>query len=111
VKGLLDWLYLDEARLQQIPGIGRTSAKALVTSYQLAHERPFAAWLRAIGLPPSGNADLEANWEALAARSVAQWQAEPGIGAARARQLRTFFTAPEVLKLRHQLRAARIAGF
>ena len=111
LTGLLDWLHFDEARLQQIQGIGQTSAEALVNSYQLAHERPFGAWLRAIGLPPSGDADLEANWETLAARSVAQWQAEPGIGITRARQLHAFFAEPEVLKLRHQLRTARIAGF
>ncbi|MFL9814203.1 NAD-dependent DNA ligase LigB [Stutzerimonas sp. VN223-3] len=111
VTGLLDWLHLDEARLQQIPGFGQTSAEILVTSYRLAHERPFGAWLRAIGLPPSGDAEIDANWDTLAARSVAQWQAEPGIGATRARQLRAFFSAPEVLKLRQQLRTARIAGF
>jgi DNA ligase (NAD+) len=111
LTGLVDWLHLDEARLQQIPGIGQASADALISIYQLSHERSFAAWLRAIGLPPSADANLEANWDTLAARSVAQWQAEPGVGVTRARQLQAFFTEPEVLMLRHQLRSARIAGF
>ncbi|TCD22651.1 NAD-dependent DNA ligase LigB [Pseudomonas sp. IC_126] len=108
---LLGWLNLDEADLHRIPGIGQTSAEALMASYQLARERPFAAWLRAIGLPPSGSAFIEADWETLVARSTAQWQAEPGIGATRANQLHAFFREPEVVKLRDQLRNAGIAGF
>ncbi len=108
---LLGWLNIDETDLRQIPGIGQTSAEALVSSYRLARARPFATWLRAIGLPPSGDAALEADWETLAARSAAQWQTEPRIGATRANQLHAFFRAPEVVKLRDQLRAAGIAGF
>lgn len=108
---LLGWLNLDEARLQQIPGIGQIRAEALVASYRLARGRTFGAWLQAIGLPPSGDATIAADWDTLAARSAAQWQAEPGIGAARARQLHAFFRVPEVVKLRDQLHRAGIAGF
>jgi DNA ligase (NAD+) len=111
LSGLLDWLALDETRLRQIPGIGQLNAEALMGSYRLARERPFAAWLRAIGLPPSGEATIVEDWDTLAARSTVQWQAEPGIGAVRARQLHAFFREPEVVKLRHQLRTAGIAGF
>lgn len=108
---LLGWLELDEADLRQVPGIGQASAEALMASYRLAHERPFGAWLRAIGLPPSGDAFIETDWETLAARSASQWQSEPGIGATRANQLHAFFREPEVVKLRDRLRDAGIAGF
>jgi DNA ligase (NAD+) len=55
--------------------------------------------------------DREADWNLLAARSVAQWQAEPGIGKARAEQLHAFFRTAELEALRHRLRAAGISGF
>ena len=110
-SGLLGWLNLDAVRLQQVPGIGRIEAEALMASYRLARERSFATWLRAIGLPPSGEADIEADWDTLARKSATQWQAEPGVGAVRAHRLRAFFREPEVTSLRERLHAAGIAGF
>jgi len=108
---LLAWLELDSARLQRLPGFGETSAAKLAASFALARQRSFVDWLRALGLPPSGEASLEGNWAALAARSETQWRAAPGIGTGRARQLSAFFSAAPVLALRNQLQAAGIAGF
>ena len=111
VENLHDWLQLDQRRLQQIPGIGDASASSLFSSFQLARERPFTPWLRALGAPPGADAIPAENWEALADVSLVQWQAEPGIGATRAQHLRAFFTSPDVLRLRQRLHEAGIVGF
>ncbi|NKQ09496.1 NAD-dependent DNA ligase LigB [Pseudomonas sp. SST3] len=111
VFGLLDWLKLDQAHLQQIPGIGETSASTLIESFELARKRPFHVWLHALGLPPSGDAALAGGWNALASRTQEQWQSEPGVGKKRARQLHAFFATPEVLQLRERLNEAGIPGF
>ncbi|EPN19864.1 NAD-dependent DNA ligase LigB, partial [Pseudomonas syringae pv. actinidiae ICMP 18804] len=58
-----------------------------------------------------GNAKLPDNWHDLAERSVAQWQAEPGIGPGRAAKLRAFFHDPHVQALSQQLQAQGISGF
>ena len=110
-KGLLDWLALDEATLATRPGLGPRSAARLSASFALARQRPFAQWLRALGLPPSGSAPLGEDWDSLAARDNATWDAYAGIGARRAAQLVAFFREPQVLALREQLRAAGVSGF
>lgn len=111
IDSLLDWMTLDRARLANIPGFAdRTSAK-LLNSFQTARKRPFDVWLKAIGLPPSGDAQLAGNWAELASRSVEQWQAEPGIGPGRAAALQAFFQNPQVQVLSEQLRAQGIDGF
>lgn len=111
LPNLLAWLELDAERLRRLPGFAEVSAAKTAASLAQARQRTFAEWLRALGLPPSGDAALGSDWALLAARSEAQWQAEAGVGAGRARQLRAFFTAPPVLSLRDQLNAAGIAGF
>jgi DNA ligase (NAD+) len=111
LDGLLDWLSLSAAQLGEVPDLGPRSASALKQSFTLARQRPFADWLHALGLPPSGAAPLADNWEELAQRSSAQWQRQPGIGPTRAAQLQAFFQHPEVRALREQLRAARVEGF
>ncbi|WP_417777370.1 NAD-dependent DNA ligase LigB [Stutzerimonas xanthomarina] len=111
VVDLLDWLQLDQRRLQQVPGIGEASASSLIVSFQLARKRPLGSWLRALGAPPGADAIPAESWDALANISLAQWQAEPGIGATRAQHLRAFFTAPDVLRLRQQLHEVGIVGF
>ena len=111
VNRLLDWLALDEAQLEKVPGIGPADARPLAASFRLARARPFARWLQALGLPPSGDAALAENWNTLAAISVEQWQTEPGIGQTRARRLVTFFDSADVEALRERLHEAGIAGF
>lgn len=111
LNGLLDWLSLSPEQLSATPGLGTRSAANLSHSLQSAHQRPFLTWLRALGLPSTGDAKLPNNWEQLAGRSPQQWQTEPGISAHRAQQLSAFFQQPQLLALRTQLQAAGVEGF
>ncbi|MGN8346122.1 NAD-dependent DNA ligase LigB [Pseudomonas sp. SMV71] len=111
IDGLLDWLTLDAAELATIAGFGEHSSARLLTSLQAARERPFAQWLKALGLPPVGEARLEGPWQVLAGRDAEQWQAEAGIGAGRAAQLSAFFRDPQVLALSQVLRTVGVDGF
>jgi DNA ligase (NAD+) len=111
IEGLLDWMTLDGAQIVKIPGLGERSSAKLLNAFQNARERPFQAWLKAIGLPPTGSAQLGNRWDELASRSAEQWQAEPGVGPGRAKQLFAFFQDPQVQALSTQLRDHGIDGF
>lgn len=111
LNGLLDWLTLDAQELANIDGLGARSAARLSTSFDNARQRPFARWLKALGMPPTGQARLADSWQALAQRDIGQWQAQPGIGPGRAAQLSAFFRDPQVLALNETLREAGIDGF
>ena len=111
LNGLLDWLALDAQELATIDGFGERSSARLMNSFNDARQRPFAQWLRALGLPPTGHAALADSWQALAQRSSEQWQAEAGIGPGRAAQLSAFFRDPQVVALSETLRMAGVAGF
>jgi DNA ligase (NAD+) len=111
LQGLLDWLELQENELAARPGFGLRSAANLHGSFASARQRSFPQWLRALGLPPSGSAPLQGDWQTLAARDAADWDAYAGIGSTRAAQLAAFFRHPEVLLLREQLQRAGVAGF
>ena len=111
VNNLLDWLTLDAARLANIGGFGERSSERLLASVHAARQQPFARWVKALGLPPTGDAPLGQSWQALVARDEQAWQAFAGIGAQRAAQLTEFLREPNVQALSEQLRAAGIAGF
>ena len=111
VKHLLDWLTLDEPELANIAGFGERSSARLMHSFRSARQRPFAQWLKALGMPPTGGAKLPDSWQALAQRDTEQWQKEVGIGPGRAAQLNAFFRDAQVLALSEILRAAGIDGF
>ncbi len=111
VEGLLDWLTLDAAELATIAGFGERSSARLFASLHGARQRPFGQWLKALGLPPSGEARLEGPWSMLAERNTEQWQAEAGIGPGRAAQLSAFFRDQHVQALSEVLRAAGVDGF
>lgn len=111
VNNLLDWLTLDTARLANIGGFGERSSERLLASVHAARQQPFARWVKALGLPPTGDAPLGQSWQALVARDEQAWQAYTGIGAQRAAQLTEFLREPNVQALSEQLRAAGIAGF
>ena len=111
VNNLLDWLTLDAARLANIGGFGERSSERLLASVHAARQQPFARWVKALGLPPTGDAPLGQSWQALVARDEQAWQAYTGIGAQRAAQLTEFLREPNVQALSEQLRAAGIAGF
>lgn len=111
LNSLLDWLTLDAQELANIDGLGERSAARLLTSFDSARQRPFARWLKALGMPPMGQAQLAGSWQALAQRDTEQWQAEAGIGPGRAAHLSAFFRDPQVLALSKTLREAGIDGF
>jgi DNA ligase (NAD+) len=111
VNNLLDWLTLDAPELANIAGFGERSSERLMNSFHSARQQPFAQWLKALGLPPTGQAQLPDSWQALAQRDTEQWQAEAGIGPGRAAQLSAFFRDPQVLALSETLHAAGIDGF
>ncbi|MGE9759783.1 NAD-dependent DNA ligase LigB [Pseudomonas sp. PDM20] len=111
LAGLLDWMVLTPEQLSQVPGLGERSAANLHQQFQLARQRSFAVWLRALGTPLTNAYPAAEDWSALAARSAPQWQEQPGIGKVRAAQLEAFFRAPEVLQLRGQLQDLGVAGF
>ncbi|KAA0978341.1 NAD-dependent DNA ligase LigB [Pseudomonas sp. ANT_H12B] len=111
LNGLLDWLTLDAQELANIDGFGERSSARLLNSFNSARQRPFARWLKALGLPPTGQARLADSWQELAQRNTEQWQAETGIGPGRAAQLSAFFRDPQVLILSDILRVAGVEGF
>lgn len=111
LNSLLDWLTLDAQELANIAGFGERRSVRLLNSFESARQRPFARWLKALGLPPTGQTQLADSWQALAQRSNEQWQAEAGIGPGCAAQLSAFFRDPQVLALSDTLRIAGIDGF
>lgn len=111
INGLLDWLTLDQAELVNMTGFGERSSNRLLESLRGARQRPFSRWLKALGLPPSGAADLNVPWQALALKDKLDWQQEAEVGAERAAQLTAFFRDPQVLALRATLNAAGVEGF
>ncbi|TPG72591.1 NAD-dependent DNA ligase LigB [Pseudomonas arsenicoxydans] len=111
LNSLLDWLTFDAQELATINGFGERSSARLLNSFNSARQRPFSLWLKALGLPPTGQAQLADSWQALVNRNTEQWQAEAGIGPGRAAQLSAFFRDPQVLALSETLRVAGIDGF
>ncbi|HSC83946.1 MAG TPA: NAD-dependent DNA ligase LigB [Pseudomonas sp.] len=111
LNGLLDWLGLNQQELAATPGFAARSASNLEQSFASARQRSFVQWLKALGLPSSGAAPLDGDWDSLAARSAQQWDGFNGIGAERARQLVAFFQHPEVQALRQRLHTAGVQGF
>ncbi|AOE82866.1 NAD-dependent DNA ligase LigB [Pseudomonas sp. TCU-HL1] len=111
LDGLLDWLALDAPGLAARPGIGAARATALAQRFDEARNRPFARWLKALGIPPTGSAKLEGDWSSLSSRTAADWQQMEGLGPARAEQLAAFFQHPEVRVLAERLQAEGVAGF
>ncbi|MGS2742439.1 NAD-dependent DNA ligase LigB [Halomonas sp. LS-001] len=110
VTGLLDWLWLTESALTQVPGIGDTTATQLLAQFENVKTQPFATWLEALGAP-TGHEKATGNWTTLAALSVAEWQALPGIGPVRSEALHAFFNHPELQRMAEALQRAGVAGF
>lgn len=111
INRLLDWLTLEEEELATIAGFGPHSRTQWLETVQLARQRPFGRWLKALGLPPNAAAPLEEPWPVLADRTAEAWQAIPGVGTERAMQLSAFFRDQDVQDLAESLRNAGIAGF
>ncbi|WP_313646151.1 NAD-dependent DNA ligase LigB [Pseudomonas sp.] len=111
VTSLADWLTLDASRLMRLPGIGQDRAENLQRSFASGRSRPFKRWLAGLGAPLPGDLPLAHDWASLADRRRGDWEALPGIGPTRAKQLQAFFTAEPVQALALQLSALGIEGF
>ncbi|MCF5664952.1 NAD-dependent DNA ligase LigB [Pseudomonas marginalis] len=111
IAGFLDWLTLDTAELANIDGFGDRTRARVVDSFHSARQRPFAQWLKALGVPPAARNNLEGDWQTLVARDTQAWLAIDGIGPGRAAQLSAFFRDPHVRGLAETLRVAGIDGF
>ena len=111
INNLLDWLTLDATQLASIDGFGERSSQRLLNSLHSARQQSFTRWVKALGVPPTGDAPLGQSWQALTKRDADAWQAQPGIGPRRAAQLSAFFKDPQVQALSEELRVAGIAGF
>jgi DNA ligase (NAD+) len=93
-----------------VPGIGAARARHLAQAFAHTRTLGFERWLRALGMPPAGEAALP-DWATLAARSTAEWENQPGVGPGRAARLHAFFHHPDVIKLAARLHAAGMPGF
>jgi DNA ligase (NAD+) len=111
IAGFLDWLTLDAAELANIDGFGDRSRARVLDSLNNARQRPFAQWLKALGVPPAARSNLEGDWQTLASRDHQAWLAIDGIGPGRAAHLSAFFRDPQVQALADTLRVAGIDGF
>ena len=111
IAGFLDWLTLDEAELANIDGFGDRSRARVLDNIHRARQRPFAQWLKALGVPPSARNNLDGDWHSLSARDTKAWLATDGIGPGRAAQLSAFFRDPQVQALAETLHVAGIDGF
>lgn len=92
VEGLLDWLDLDAAQLQQ-GGLSAARARALAATFASARERGFTDWLRALGAP---------------ATTALDWSGFVGTPSGR---VAAFARHAEVRALIGPLHAAKIDGF
>ncbi|MBF8160086.1 NAD-dependent DNA ligase LigB [Ectopseudomonas hydrolytica] len=111
LQGLLDWLELDQAQLQSLPGIGPRRAAQLQQAFAQARDRSLRQWLRALGAPPGFDAGGLDDWPSLIERQRDDWLRRPGVGPKGADRLLAFFSHPEVQRLGTQLQQAGVAGF
>jgi DNA ligase (NAD+) len=111
IAGFLDWLTLDAAELANIEGFGERKRARVLDSLRSARQRPFAQWLKALGIPPVARNELEGDWQTLAAKDTQAWLAIDGIGPGRAAQLSAFFRDPHIKALAETLHVAGIDGF
>ncbi|ROM43261.1 DNA ligase B [Pseudomonas poae] len=111
IAGFLDWLTLDATELANIDGFGDRSRARVLDNIHSARQRPFAQWLKALGVPPSARNNLKGGWQTLATRDTQAWLTTEGIGPGRAAQLSAFFHDPQVQALAQTLHTAGIDGF
>lgn len=108
---LHSWLTLDVAALAAVDGIGPRSAQRIAESFANARKKPFGHWLKAMSVPPMGNAATVGSWAALVNRDAAQWVKETGIGSTRAARLVAFFHHPPAREMAAALHQLEVDGF
>jgi len=111
---IFSWLDLNKTMLSGLPGISVKKAELLWHQFSLSRKQPFIRWVVALGmpLPRSAHAVLkDKHWQQLGGWDQSRWQALPGVGAKRARQLVDFMKHPQVVALAAFLSQHNIPGF
>ena len=111
---LFSWLLLTQAQLQSTQGFSPARGLALWHRFNLVREQPFIHWMMALGAPLP-QASLKAlgdmSWQQMRERSAKAWQALPGTGEERTRQIVSWINAPEIDVLVRWLARQHINGF
>lgn len=111
---IFSWLGLTQEQLQATPGVSTTRGLALWHQFNLMRKQPFIRWIVAMGVPLS-KTTLDAagvtSWQAMNQRSAADWQALPGTGEEKARQIIRWMHSPQVDALAKWLADQHISGF
>lgn len=109
VDDLAGWIDLSSAAIAEEAAMDAARAETMARQLERARARPFAAWLRALGAPPSDEASA-IDWATFASRTPEDWTTL-GTTAARAHALSAFARDPAVAALARRLGAAGIDGF
>jgi DNA ligase (NAD+) len=109
IHDLVGWLTLTTEQIASVPGIGRTRAEKIYQQFQSTKQKSFSQWLQALGFPLAVSVD--AQWQLLQQRSIAEWSLISGIGQVRAKQIYLFLHHPEVQAMVDFLSQQNIAGF
>ncbi|AIA69060.1 putative DNA ligase [Pectobacterium atrosepticum SCRI1043] len=99
---VLSWLYLTEAQLNAVNGMGDKRARDIYMSLQSARQKSLSHWLLALGIPVPRSAISalnNVNWLALQQRTAQQWRQFSGIGERRAEEIMAFLNHPIVMEL------------
>ncbi|SQA98507.1 DNA ligase B [Cedecea neteri] len=111
---IFSWLELNKMTLSDLPGVSVKKSELLWHQFSLSRKQPFIRWVLALGMPlPRSAHDSLKNkhWQQLGGWDQSRWQALPGVGAKRARQLVDFMKHPQVVGLATFLGQQSIPGF
>ncbi|MEQ9889396.1 NAD-dependent DNA ligase LigB [Pectobacterium zantedeschiae] len=101
LEDVLSWLFLTEAQLNAVDGIGDKRARDIYKSLQSARQMPLSRWLLALGIPVPRSAISaldNVDWLALQQRTAQQWRQFSGIGERRAEEIMAFLNHPIVME-------------
>ncbi|KFX18365.1 NAD-dependent DNA ligase LigB [Pectobacterium betavasculorum] len=102
LEDVLSWLFLTEAQLNAVNGMGDKRARDIYKSLQSARQLPLSRWLLALGIPVPRSATSaldNVDWLALQQRTAQQWRQFSGIGERRAEEIMAFLNRPIVMEL------------
>ena len=111
---IFSWLTLTQVQLESTPGFSAARGLALWHRFNLVRERPFIRWIMALGVPltqASLNAMGDLTWQKMRERNAADWQALPGTGKEKGRQLVAFIHDPGIAGLVAWLGKQGVQGF
>jgi len=112
LDSLIDWLFLTEEQLAQLPGVGSKQAQKLVAQIQLSRQQSLRRWLSALGFPTAGLPMAQRmTWRQLQQFSEQQWLTGQGIGPKNARQIQRFLHHPCVVTMMATLHQQQLPAF